>query len=114
MNRNRVNCAKQNKMHYIAEDIQRRYPEISKDFIYCILLKRGFFKWIAIRYEIIRFKQDLKEIIKTLQHPKNQKQKGYYQAIEMVRRKIGELCHSSRWQAPFNDTDAKKFIRRIQ
>ena len=46
----------QNKPSLIVEDIAKEYPNIDQDFIYEVLLKRGVFKWLSVRRELIKLK----------------------------------------------------------
>jgi len=113
---------KQNKPTYIVRDLSGN--GLLPDFIYAILLKRGVFKWLAVRRELIRLKNKWRdEITKTIENIQTAKKlnnynallwyRGYLKALEDCRKSVRELCHSDRWQAPDNDKKAKEFLRRL-
>lgn len=101
---------KQNKPSLIVKDIIDKYPDINPDFIYEILLKRGVFKWLSVRRDLIKYKDILKNKITKLNRKKTSKEKGYLVGLEECRKRIRELCHSERWVAPDFDKKANKFL----
>lgn len=111
----------QNKPSLVVDDLEHYLGPLSchpRDFIYEVLLRRGVFKWFAVRRGIIKLKDKWKKEIS--QSIDNQKEhpysatwhywKGYRKAKEECRAEIRALCHSDRWQAPDNDSRAKKWL----
>ena len=104
---------RQNKPHYIVEDIIKKYPNVDPSIIYSILLKRGVFKWFSVRRLLIKLKHNWKKEIAELN--KNKKipyLKGFLKGIMKCSKEVNELCHSERWQAPDNDTKAQKYLKK--
>jgi len=101
---------KQNKPSLIVKDIKEKYPEIEEEFIYEVLLKRGVFKWLAVRRDLIKLKYIWKKEITKLNKQKNYKEKGYLEAIEKGRKEVRILCHSERWRAPDFDKKSIQFL----
>lgn len=110
MNNKTIWMEKQNRPSLIVDDIVKKYPEVDPDFIYYTLLRRGVFKWFSIRRVLIRYKLNLKEIIRTMNRKKNKKEKGYIHGIEQCYKAIREMCHSERWTAPDNDRKSITFL----
>ena len=104
----------QNKPTLIVKDIIDQHPEIDPDFIYGVLLQRGVFKWLAVRQDLIRYKDELKAEIVGLQGLKTDQQRGYLRALENVREELRYMCHSKRWRCPDNDRYAKQFLREVE
>lgn len=104
----------QNKPSLIVQDITNRYPNVSSNFIYEVLLKRGVFKWLSVRRDLIKLKDIWKNEIRILNRKKNQKEKGYYKALLKCRRCVRQLCHSDRWVAPDFDQKAIRFLTKLQ
>ncbi len=104
----------QNKPSLIVKDIVAKYPDVNPGFIYEVLLKRGVFKWLHVRRELIKLKSVWKIEIRILNHRKTPKEKGYYKALLKCRAEIRQLCHSDRWVAPDFDSKAKRFLMRLQ
>lgn len=101
---------KQSKPTLIVRDIIEEYPEIDSDFIYNILLKRGVFKWLAVRRDLIKLKEIWREEIVELNRKKTDKEKGYHKAIIKCREQVRKLCHSDRWRSPDFDSAANAFL----
>jgi len=110
MNKNTIWMEKQNKPSLIVNDIINKYPNVNPDFIYEILLKRGIFKWLSVRRDLIKYKTILKNKITKLNRKKTLKEKGYLAGLEECRKHIRELCHSERWVAPDFDRKAIEFL----
>lgn len=104
---------RQNKPSLVVNDIIKKYPEIDPDFIYTVLLQRGIFKWLSVRRDIIKLKNEMLVEIKNLNHKKTSEEKGYYKAVIKWRKKIRKLCHSARWVAPDFDQKANKFLKSV-
>lgn len=104
----------QNKPSLIVQDIVTKYPSIDPNFIYEVLLKRGVFKWLSVRRDLIKLKNMLKIEIRTLNCKKTQEEKGYYKGLLKCRKYIRKLCHSDRWVAPDFDNKAIKFLIKLQ
>lgn len=110
MNSKTIWLEAQNKPSLITKDITKKYPNIDPDFIYEILLKRGVFKWLSVRRDLIKLKNKWKKEITNLNRKKNQQEKGYLKALEKCRKEVRILCHSERWQAPDFDKKAINFL----
>ncbi len=111
---------KQNKPSLIVNDLVEQFG-ISRDVVYEILLRRGVFKWLACREDIIRLKEDIKAELRELyirqaRTPRRSsrwyEQKGRIKALEQVRQRIREICHSQRWRAPRRDREAQRWLKR--
>jgi hypothetical protein len=105
---------RQNKPSLIVKDIKNIYPDIDEYIIYEILLRRGVFKWLAVRRELIILKNEWKETIKSLNRKKTDKEKGYLKAMENCRKQVRLLCHSERWQYPNFDSGSKIFLNNYK
>jgi hypothetical protein len=103
----------QNKPTLIVSDIVKKYPNVNPDFVYEVLLKRGVFKWLAVRRDLIKLKDIWKEEITRLNRRKTKEEKGYYKALLKCRAEVRKLCHSDRFRAPDFDNPANEFLRRI-
>jgi len=111
----------QNKPSLIVKDITEKYPEVDPDFIYEVLLKRGIFKWLAVRRDLIKLKNiwrdeitELRDILtqakKDRESYKFKKESGAIKILTRCRQDIRKLCHSERWRAPDFDRKANKFL----
>lgn len=105
---------KQNKPSLIVEDIIKIYPNVDPSIVYEILLRRGVFKWFSVRRELIKFKDNLKQKTRELNRKKTKEEKGYLKAIELCRKVIRKLCHSTRWKAPDFDSKANEFLKNYK
>ena len=115
MNCNRKNIweFKQNKPSLIVKDIAEKYPDIDTDFLYEVLLRRGVFKWLSVRRDLIKLKNIWKKEIRLLNDTKKtSKEKGYLNSLVKCRQDVRKLCHSERWQAPDFDRNANLFLRQ--
>ena len=119
---NGINSFKQNRPCLIAADLSEL--GIPHDTTYGILLARGVFKWLAVRRDLIRLKDDWKGhitvIIATIREAKRVGDhyhhaylKGYLRGYEECRARVRELCHSERWRCPDNDKHAQDFLERM-
>jgi hypothetical protein len=99
-----------------------------------ILLRRGVFKWLAVRRDLIRLKNTWRaRVTATIDEIRVTKRniagaysrpilmdgikrlywlRGYLEALEDCRAEIRALCHSERWQAPDNDRHAVEWLER--
>lgn len=111
--RNNIWHYEQNKPTLVVNDITERYPEVDPDFVYEVLLKRGVFKWLAVRRMLIKLKDKWKGQINRLQARKNPKEKGFLAALEQCRKEVRSLCHSDRWQAPDIDKKAQEYLNEL-
>jgi len=103
----------QNKPTLIVKDITEKYPNVDPDFIYEVLLKRGVFKWLAVRRDLIRLKDVWKKQVTDLNRKKTKEEKGFYKALIACRKQVRDLCHSERFRAPDFDRYANKFLLDI-
>jgi len=99
----------QNRPILIARDLEHYGVPIEATME--ILLKRGVFKWFAVRRDLIKLKDRWKAEIRDLNRKKTEREKGYLDALVRCRQQIRELCHSTRLQAPDNDRHAFAFIK---
>jgi len=113
MNSKTIWMEKQNKPTYVVEDIKKKYFFISRDFIYKTLLRRGVFKWLSVRRDLIKLKDKWKGEVRKLNRKKTEKEKGYLHALEKCRKEIRKLCRSERWIAPDFDSKANEYLKRI-
>lgn len=116
-----MNCTKeniwnfaQNKPSLVVKDIIEKYPNVDPDFVYEVLLRRGIFKWLAVRRELIKLKNTWKEEITNLNRKKTKEEKGYYKALLKCRADIRKLCHSDRFRSPDFDSGANRFLLKIR
>lgn len=135
INRKNIWNYKQNKPTYIVDDLVNAVMAHfrtdmnpagrARDMIYESLLKRGVFKWLSVRRQLIRLKNTWKsrlieatvEQLKLSEGETTGKQRqritylrGYRKAIEECRKEIRTLCHSDRWQAPDFDYKASSWL----
>lgn len=107
---------KQNKPSLIVDDLKQKYPNIDEDFIYGVLMKRGVFKWLNVRRNLIKLKDEMKkEITNNLKLQTEKKcfiRKGYLKALVFYREKIRELCHSDRWAKIDIDKRANNWVEK--
>ena len=102
---------RQNRPILIARDLEQY--GVPKEVTMEILLKRGVFKWLAVRRQLIKLKNKWKEEIRELNRKKTEREKGYLEALIKCREEIRRLCHSERLQAPDNDRYAIRFIEAL-
>jgi hypothetical protein len=101
----------QNKPSLIVEDIIAKYPNVDRDFLYETLLKRGVFKWLSVRRDLIRLKNSWKSIIAAHNYKKKDRRlRGSMNRLIECREQVRKLCHSERWASPDNDSRAKKWL----
>ena len=111
------NCA-QNKPSLVVDDLSMI---ADADTIYETLLRRGIFKWLAVRRDLIRFKDSIKAELRT-SYPKlgelKKSDKDYWilrgrvGALEEVRANIRLMTHSERWRVPDNDSRAQTWFSK--
>lgn len=104
----------QNKPTLIVKDIKEKYPNIDEDFIYQVLLRRGVFKWLAARRDIIRLKDEWRDEVTRLNRKKTKEEKGYYKALLHCRDAVRKICHSERFRAPDFDRGANEYLARME
>ena len=126
MNRSNIWNFAQNKPSLVVDDLiemlghtelgyhmDQEYEKGLKSNLYSVLLKRGVFKWLAVRRDLIKLKNAWKQEIVGLQGRKTEYQKGYLKALEKCRADVRALCHSDRWRAPDNDRRAQKWLKNL-
>lgn len=112
----------QNKPTLIAKDFEKL--GIPRDVTYRILLQRGVFKWLSVRRDLIKLKNEWREeITKTIAQIRHAKEsndrdrlyylRGYLKALEGHRERVRAMTHNERWQAPDFDKGAREFLERI-
>lgn len=100
----------QNKPSLVVSDICKQYPDVDPKFVYEVLLKRGIFKWLAVRRDLIKLKNIWRTKVTELNRKKTHKEVGYLKALEDCRKDIRGLCHSERWRAPDFDSGANNYL----
>lgn len=100
----------QNKPTLVVRDICERYPDVDPDFVYRVLLRRGVFKWLAVRRHLIRLKDLWKVEVRELNRKKTEREKGHLAALERCRAEVRALCHGPRWEAPDHDRHARRWL----
>lgn len=103
---------KQNRPILIARDVCEVASQLTISQIFSILLRRGVFKWFAVRRDLIKYKNRLKSEIRRLNELpyRTAKEKGRLVALVEVRKRLREMCHSERWRAPDNDRHAQTYL----
>jgi len=113
----------QNRPTLVVRDICNLIPDVSESDIYTILLRRGIFKWLAARRDIIRLKNKWKKEITRLygeirKYPRGSMERrcilARIRAFEECRKAVRAICHSARWRAPDNDRHAQRFLKNIE
>jgi hypothetical protein len=106
---------RQNRPSLVVDDLAEYAPP---DVVYTSLLRRGVFKWLAVRRGLIKAKDIWKRRVTqsiTAQHaapsPTTRAYlRGYRRALEECRAEVRALCHSDRWQAPDIDRRARRWL----
>lgn len=108
-----------NRPTLVAEDLERF--GVPRSVTYAVLAARGVFKWLAVRRDLIRYKDHLRgEVTRVLAAIRNAKAsgnlalvhelRGRLRAYEEVFAAVRALCHSDRWRAPDFDGDAWRWL----
>jgi hypothetical protein len=111
----------QNKPSLIARDFLD-IAGVPEKVTYCILMARGVFKWLAVRRDLIRLKNEwrdeLTQLYRAIENgeikrgtPKHRETVGYIRALECCRKQVRALCHSQRWRAVDHDSKSLEFLR---
>lgn len=123
INKRTINNKRQNKPTYVAQDLEK--IGVPRDITYHSLLKRGVFKWMAARKDIITLKKTIKDRIRDANEwitsakkngddPKTIAfMRGNLRALQDCQMEIRRICHSSRWRAPQNDNGAIDYLDRL-
>ena len=109
---------RQNKVSYVVQDLSEFAPP---DVVYTALLRRGVFKWLAVRRDIIKAKDRWKlRVTRSIQLQQQASsgidkayQRGYRKAVEECRAEVRAMCHSDRWRAPDFDGKAWHWLRSL-
>lgn len=118
LNRKNIWNERQNKPTLIVEDLV--VFGVDKNKAYEILLRRGAFKWFAVREEIILLKNEMKRELAAIQAERvertgnDRELRGRLLAITKYRNKIRALCHSQRWQCPRRDKKAQHWLQEYE
>jgi len=113
---------KQNKPSLIAQDFLESY-DIPLVYTHYILLKRGVYKWLSVREDLIKLKikwaKELTDLYIEVSEmkkgtPKHREKVGRIKALEQCRKEVRELCHSPRWRAPQRDRKAGWFLEYME
>ena len=102
---------KQNKPTYVVRDLSKF--GVPPEAVYDSLLRRGVFKWLSVRRDLIRLKDGWKGEIRNLNRKKSDWEKGYLVAMEKCRKEVRELCHGDRWVAPDHDREALRYLHNL-
>jgi hypothetical protein len=108
---------RQNKVTYVVRDLADYAPE---DVVYESLLRRGVFKWLAVRRDLIKakdlWKARIRQSLVDQKHAKHGHevwyQRGYRRALEECRAEVRAMCHSQRWRAPDFDGHAWHWLNK--
>jgi len=107
----------QNKPSLVADDLETY--GVPREAVHAALLRRGVYKWLAVRRDLIRYKDVLKREIRGLnEHIRTLPRKSVerrvmaarLKALEEVRAAIRQMTHSERWRAPDNDREAARLL----
>lgn len=110
---------RQNKPSLVVKDLAPLLaPGVSRNAIYESLLRRGVFKWLAVRRDLIRLKNLWKtRVTESIARQKadpavrsRDYERGYRDCLQVCRAEIRALCHSPRWQAPDHDPQAVRWL----
>lgn len=117
VNRSTIWALEQAKPSLVAEDLAPwGVPSFA---VHETLLKRGIYKWLAARRDIIKLKNRIRERLRVAheevrKHPRNSRARkrwqGRIETLEWVLREIRAITHSSRWRAPDNDEEAQRYL----
>lgn len=106
----------QNRPSLVVRDLASVAPE---GIVYESLLRRGVFKWLTVRFHLIRLKNVWKDRVrdsiarqKAAQGPDVNYWRGYRKGIEECRAEVRALCHSERFVAPPNDPASVRWLAR--
>ena len=106
--------AQQNKPSLLVHDLAAYAPA---DAVYESLLRRGVFKWFAVRRALIKLKAAWKARVtdsicrqRACDGPDVNYWRGYRRALEECRAEVRALCHSPRWTCQNNDQRAKAWL----
>jgi hypothetical protein len=104
--------AKQNKPSLIVKDLAPfGVGIVTTNGIYKSLLRRGVFKWLKVRRDLIRLKDIWRDEIRlSHQRPNIPKEQGYRKALVKCREEVRCLCHSPRWTVPLEDRPARRWF----
>ncbi len=111
---------RQNRPTLVVRDLVEYAPP---EVVYESLLRRGVFKWLAVRRSLIKLKNAWKcEIVGLYslqkQHTKKDSDywywRGYREAMEQCRKEVRRLCHSDRWQAPDIDKPSQRWLKQYE
>ena len=110
----------QNKPTLIAKDLERF--GVPRPVTHAILLARGVYKWLAVRRDLIKLKNEWRDELTGLYikaqrrkgTPEHQRILGRIEALEMCRAQVRALCHSERFRAPDFDREANRFLAELE
>lgn len=108
----------QNKVRHLVADFAAY--GVPSDMVLAILLRRGVFKWLACRRDVIRLKHDWRDDVRAAQGKVAELKRrhgrswwrGYLSALTICRQQVRVVCDSSRVRAPDNDWTARDYLRR--
>lgn len=109
---------RQNKVRYIIRDLADRFclDEAGKKAVALCLMARGVCKWLHVRRDLIRLKDEWKRDITrrnnvvafmragTCEHSR---EAGELAMLVRCREQVRELCHSERWVLGADERDAQ-------
>ena len=107
----------QNKPSLIVSDLAKY--GVPDDVSAKILIARGVSKWLAVRRDLIKLKDDMRDELTLLYRTSENMRKdsmehryivGQIHAIEKYRAVIREMCHSERWRYPEFDKKFKQYL----
>lgn len=109
---------KQNRPSLICRDLE---PWVPPRVTALVLMARGVCKWLSVRRDLIRLKNEWRSEIRHLQwiitsrevrrgSPEHREIVGRLKAYEECRAAIRKLCHSERWVVPDNDEKFRRLL----
>lgn len=119
MDRNSIWIEEQNKPTLVVRDLAEW---VDPDVVYASLLRRGVFKWLTARRQIIKLKNvwrdrvtaSIAEQRETSDRDRRSWLRGYRAGVEECRREVREICHGPRWQAPDIDRAAIRWLEQYE
>ena len=112
---------KQNRPSLIADDLEKfGVPRLA---VHETLLRRGCYKWLAARRDIIKLKDQIKAELRkahaeVVKYPRGSKERerwrGRIETMEWIRTAIRQITHSERWRAPDIDREAQDFLEYLE
>lgn|SRR5574341_310052 len=147
--RHEIDVSRQNKVKYVVNDVVDLFHNMmvpqDEEFVFDdviaqgvneILLRRGVYKWLAVRRDLIRYKHTLKDLENVmLEHTHlikamgtalgkearhnsdylklRSEGKGILKTMQRIRKDLRAMTHSDRLRAPDNDRMAQDYVNKV-